>query len=116
MLPVQANGGSQGPTGVTSATIIEPGGAQPSDQFGSIVAALGDVNRDGYADFVIGTGPATGKAYLFLGSATGLVPPTVAFAQGNGISGDAVAAVGDVNGDGFADVAVDGATTNVLLR
>ena len=34
-------------------------GAQPHDQFGSAVHAAGDVNADGFADFVIGATSVT---------------------------------------------------------
>ena len=90
--------------------------------FGGAVAAAGDVNRDGYADFLVGASKA-GLAHLFLGSAApaaadwgkaqsinriDLVDPGMFSAFGN-----AVAAAGDVNGDGFADflVGADGTST-----
>ncbi|MFZ5468751.1 MAG: FG-GAP-like repeat-containing protein [Myxococcota bacterium] len=96
--------------------------ADPTDQstanFGSSASA-GDVNGDGYADLVVGA-PSwddsgagrtdEGRAYLFLGGATGLatVPAWTADPtdQTGSRFGWAVAGVGDVNGDGFADVLV----------
>ncbi|PTU31036.1 FG-GAP-like repeat-containing protein [Stenotrophobium rhamnosiphilum] len=83
-------------------------GSAPEDLFGVSVAAAGDVNRDGYADVLIGasgTNGLTGSAYLYLGSATGFMSLGQSF---NGVAmkdrfGEEVASVGDVNGDGYVD-------------
>jgi hypothetical protein len=48
-------------------------GDQPGARFGVAVAGAGDVNGDGYSDVVVGAA-GEGKAYLFLGSSTGLDP------------------------------------------
>ena len=70
----------------------------------------GDVNGDGFADIVVGAdgyGGYTGRAYLYLGSATGLVTPAAATPTGeapDNYFGSSVAGAGDVNGDGYADV------------
>jgi hypothetical protein len=81
--------------------------------FGRSVASAGDVNGDGYADLVVGADFAsgdTGGAYVYLGSASGLVttPATTLLgpAGSDGFFGFSVASAGDVNGDGYADVAV----------
>jgi hypothetical protein len=80
------------------------------------VAPAGDVNGDGFADVVVGAYNyydqsliARGRAYLFLGSAEGLVPGPAWFADGaqdDAKFGQCVATAGDVNGDGFADLLV----------
>ncbi|QQR90797.1 MAG: VCBS repeat-containing protein [Myxococcales bacterium] len=88
-------------------------------QFGAAVAALGDVNGDGYADAVIGAESqsyasgdlAEGNAFLYLGSATGLSStPSLRFTNPDPIEesrfGGAVAGAGDVNADGFADILI----------
>jgi len=83
-----------------------------TDFFGWSVDGAGDVNGDGAADLVIGAyghyGPAgwaSGKAYVYSG-ATGRVLWSATGETGGDIFGEAVAGVGDVNGDGLADVGV----------
>lgn len=85
-------------------------------QLGLSVACAGDVNRDGYSDVLVGAPfqdygfDNTGSAYLFLGSASGLVgsftqridgTSSMAPYLGNDLDG-----IGDVNGDGYGDVAI----------
>ncbi len=78
------------------------------------VASAGDVNADGYDDLIIGAlgyEGATGAAYLVLGPVTGEVDLSLAHAKfigesGYPLAGWAVAAAGDVNADGYADVIV----------
>jgi hypothetical protein len=79
--------------------------------FDGPAGSAGDVNGDGYADFVVrdnGTPLSTVAAYVYLGSATGL--PTAPSITLNGRVGPtetgSVAGVGDVNGDGYADIVV----------
>jgi hypothetical protein len=81
--------------------------------FGDSVASAGDVNGDGYADIVVGAYAAAGgagRAYLFLGGATGLSSSPAATLTGpdggDGQFGGTVASAGDVNADGFADVII----------
>lgn len=81
-------------------------------RFGWAVAAAGDVDRDGFGDVVIGAyqhDGGAGRAYLYRGSATGLVaaPATVLVApEANENFGISVSTAGDIDGDGFADVIV----------
>lgn len=72
------------------------------------MALAGDVDRDGYADMLVGDSKA-GRAFLFCSSANGpLRYPSwvVAGGQSNAAFGAVVAPAGDVNNDGFADVIV----------
>jgi hypothetical protein len=94
--------------------------ADPTDQngawFGNAVAGAGDVNGDGFADVVVGarywSGVAMreGQVFLYLGGSSGL-PATASWSsaptgQDSAFFGNQVAAAGDVNGDGFADVVI----------
>lgn len=79
--------------------------------FGESLAGLGDVDGDGHDDFVVGNPrllePAeSGTAWLYSGGAT---PTFVEELTVSGVSeefGDVVAAGGDINGDGHADVLI----------
>jgi len=85
---------------------------------GGILASAGDVNGDGFADLVTGAGSAAaGAGYVFYGGASGLspMPTTLASPMGPGGYDNAVAGVGDVDGDGFADVVALSVADNAYL-
>ncbi|MDP4009887.1 MAG: tail fiber domain-containing protein, partial [Candidatus Shapirobacteria bacterium] len=92
-------------------------GEDGGDQSGHAVSGAGDVNGDGYDDFIIGAyvnadgGGAAGQTYLILGKASGWAMDTdlstadASFWGEDAVdwSGYAVSGVGDVNGDGYDD-------------
>lgn len=90
------------------------------DRFGSSISQVGDVNNDGFIDFVVGapqlTSPTGGRAVLY-GGAGGGTPTelcTVGGGSAQGSFGSSVAGIGDINGDGQLDFAVgnpDGGAT-----
>lgn len=89
--------------------------SQGSAFFGVSVAGAGDVNGDGYADVLVGSsgfdGAATntGAALLYFGGAGAFnttVDANLQSANGGVRFGSSVAGVGDVNGDGFADIVI----------
>jgi hypothetical protein len=84
-----------------------PSPATASSSFGYAVAGVGDVNADGYADVVVG-GTDTDAVFVYLGSAGGpLTSPLMLMAPvSRAYYGSVLAAAGDVNGDGFADLLV----------
>ncbi len=114
-------GGSAGVPAAPSRTLTAPG----VRGFGYSVGAAGDVNGDGYADLVIGavtdganSYAASDGAYVFFGGPSG--PGTVAdrfLGHPNIVSlemsfGENVVGVGDLNGDGYSDMAVEAANGN----
>ncbi|MEO6666446.1 MAG: integrin alpha, partial [Nitrospiria bacterium] len=99
-------------------------GQTRGDLFGNAVAKAGDLDRDGYVDVLVGAyawdrnGDAqerTGQAYLFWGGPSPATKPAVVFTgESPGANfGLDVNGVGDVNGDGYPDVAVGGYRTTV---
>ena len=92
-------------------------GSAASSQFGYAVSTAGDVNDDGYEDVIVGARAVsgnTGRAYVYHGSASGLSSTATTTLTGGTSSGSTpyyycggrVAGGGDVNGDGFDDVAM----------
>jgi hypothetical protein len=97
----------------TTPTLALPTPEEGSYGFGESIASVGDVNGDGYADLAVGDYGAlerAGRVYLYFGSARGLraTPSwTLTGPDGrNGYFGGRVARAGDLNGDGYADLAV----------
>ncbi|SDH39337.1 Por secretion system C-terminal sorting domain-containing protein [Dyadobacter soli] len=76
--------------------------------FGYAVASAGDVNRDGYADIIIGapTYVAPGAAFVCFGGVNGPANQVALTGFTNTHFGEAVSSAGDVNGDGYSDVIV----------
>jgi FG-GAP-like repeat/FG-GAP repeat len=94
-------------------------GDNANDEFGRSLAGA-DVNGDGFMDLIVGTPGLTGAGkgarvtvpgsmYVFNGSAHGISTTpsfkTTAMVVGAHL-GEGLAAVGDANGDGYADVAI----------
>ena len=84
------------------------------DKFGVAVAGAGDVNGDGYGDLIVGAnnndigGADAGRAYVYFGGPiVDDVPDLTVTGEGpDDKLGDAVAAAGDVNDDGYDDVII----------
>jgi hypothetical protein len=76
------------------------------------ISGAGDVNNDGYDDFIIGVPynwyDGIGRAYLFLGGDTLASQPFLTFASDSleDFFGKAVTGIGDMNGDNFYDIAI----------
>ncbi len=115
--------GSASPTGgnLSSGRIYT--GENAVDNAGYAVAGAGDVNGDGFSDFLIGApgqdggGTSAGAAYLVFGSAlpSSADLSTVIRYDGEAnsdLAGVSVAGAGDVNGDNYADFLVGASGNN----
>jgi hypothetical protein len=87
---------------------------QAAAQFGSSVSSAGDVDGDGFHDVVVGARYADsgttdgGSIFVYPGGPQGLESTPVWTTESDEIDGElgwAVAGAGDVNGDGYSDVA-----------
>ncbi len=82
-------------------------------RFGTSVAGAGDVNGDGFDDLIVGSHhykhetDRYGIAWFFTGSDTGLNDKPLIIDNVNRM-GEAVASLGDVNGDGYDDIGISG--------
>ena len=103
------------PSGLAASPGWMTEGAADGAHLGFSVSGAGDVNGNGYSDVIVGapyedgSGTDEGAAYLFLGGPGGPSPLpdwTVRGQQNSAHLGYCVAAAGDVNGDGYADVAL----------
>lgn len=84
-------------------------GVAQGDGLGAVVAALGDLNGDGVADFAVGTRPESTLASPYIQLRSGRDASVLRTITGPGGSeewGASVADIGDVNADGVRDFAV----------
>jgi len=103
-------------------------GAGPGDLFGLNISAAGDVNRDGFADFMvssIGSDPG-GKVYLVFGTpqwpeyldADEMGNGGVIIAGSEGLNSVGISAVdvGDADGDGYDDILVGARDQRISIK
>jgi hypothetical protein len=106
-----------GPNGPAATPAWSDSGAYPSEWFGREVAPAGDINADGFDDFVVGAPNSQavgyvggGRVMVYYGSASGVKAQvtTISGFSSNGRYGLHVSYAGDVNGDGYDDVFFSG--------
>jgi hypothetical protein len=93
-------------SGVSGLLLYQKDGINASDYFGNSLAC-GDVNGDGYSDFMVGAmgysaGNNAGRAYAYSGKNGALL-----YTKDGENASDALGvglAVGDINGDGYGDL------------
>jgi hypothetical protein len=87
------------------------------DWFGQNINSIGDINKDGYDDFMISStynwSNGKGRAYLFFGGDTISFSRSIIFVDTQAIGksmdsyfGASVANIGDINKDGFEDIGI----------
>ncbi len=105
------HGSTSGITGVAttvSETIIGNFSTRNVLDFGAAVSAAGDVDNDGFDDIIVGA-PSDNLAYIYRGSGSGLLTAAAwsgTSDQTDSNYGSAVAGLGDIDGDGYADVGI----------
>ncbi|MEO8446520.1 MAG: FG-GAP-like repeat-containing protein [bacterium] len=86
-------------------------GEAANNFFGYSVSAAGNVNSDSYSDVIVGAygySSNTGRAYIFHGgsSMNNVADVTMTGEAANNNFGWSVSSAGDMNGDGYTDVAI----------
>jgi VCBS repeat-containing protein len=76
-----------------------------SSYLGQVVSSVGDLNGDGFSDVVVSSAESN-SAYVLYGSATGMNSTNGFTLTGDVGFGKSVTSLGDINGDGFADLAI----------
>lgn len=105
------HGSSQG-ISTTAAITLE--GTQASEELGLSVASAGDVNGDGFDDIILGAPfysngqNAEGAALVYFGSGAGIAgaAKVIESNSAGAVMGTSVSGAGDLNGDGFSDIAI----------
>lgn len=87
---------------------------QPGDDLGLGVEAAGDTNADGIPDVIAGA-PGAGRAYVYSGD-DGKILLTLGMGDKGELFGRNVADVGDLDGDGHADVIVGAPNSNTAAK
>ncbi|MFO0747257.1 MAG: MopE-related protein [Myxococcota bacterium] len=107
-------GAAGGISSANAAVLAAPTTAKTG--FGASLNMVGDVNGDGYDDLVVADDYDHAMAYLFHGSASGLVAtPANTLSNGDANFAYAIGGRGDVDGDGYDDVTIGDIGTAVYL-
>jgi hypothetical protein len=96
------------------AFLLNKYGDQNEAQLGSAVAAVGDLNGDGYPDFAVGesadqvAGTGHGRVFIYFGGPSVHTVPDLVLGAGLAVTdfGQSISGGKDVNGDGYPDLIV----------
>jgi FG-GAP-like repeat/FG-GAP repeat len=97
-----------GAGGLAAPPMVLSSNDSPRNHFGFVVAAAGDLDGDGYGDLAVGEcGGAGTRVYVYYGAPGGVRMPQ-ALDSPDGLTGFGcrVAGAGDLDGDGYGDLAV----------
>lgn len=103
------------PVGINTGTVITFQSDQAGAGFGISVAMAGDVNADGWSDFMVGAHlydkdqSNEGVAFLYYGANMGYDPSKTEILEHNqadAMFGYAIAGAGDINADGASDIVI----------
>lgn len=86
-------------------TLFQLPGTAPGDRYGETLRSAGDVDADGIDDFIVGSKAVFGYAVVVSG-ASGQALRAFASQSGSDGFGTAVAGLGDLDGDGAAELCV----------
>ena len=107
-------GGPGGLPDTPTTTLAAPG---TGDQRFGTLASAGDVDGDGFADLIVGA-PAADRVYIYAGGPDGVATTpsrTIVGPDGPGHwFGAVLTGIGDVNDDGYADVAIGELNSHAL--
>jgi len=93
-------------SGATGVELFKASGPQNGSSLGTSLRAAGDVNGDGVCDVIAGApGGNQGRAIVYSGADGSEIHTIIKSGSGTGF-GQSVCGIGDVDGDGFDDVAV----------
>jgi tetratricopeptide (TPR) repeat protein len=105
-------------SGATGEQLMVKTGEAAGDGFGIGVADAGDLNHDGHDDLIVGAwqhaghAPSGGKSYLYSGKDGSLMQTYTGIVPGETFGFDATG-MGDVNGDGIADLLITSARSAI---
>ncbi len=105
-------------SGVDGALLLRLVGERAGDGFGVGSADLGDINRDGYDDLIVGAWqysretPSGGRVYIHSGRDGALLRTITGRVPGETLGFDATG-IGDVDGDGIIDLLITSSWSNV---
>ncbi|MDD5306209.1 MAG: integrin alpha [Deltaproteobacteria bacterium] len=104
-----------GPDGLSPSADWTNESNQANSGYGKSVAGAGDVNGDGYSDFIVSAHrydngqTDEGRVFVYYGSASSFSSTgawTVESDQAEALLGNSVSSAGDVNGDGYYDIII----------